>query len=460
MKLYALLLCGLLLATTTLNAQDKKDQQQVKAIYDLALTQGQAYENLRYLCKNIGPRLSGSPGAAAAVEYTRQLMQGYGFDTVYLQPVMVPHWVRGPIEQARILNSKRLGQQAVNITALGNAVGTGPGGLVAKVVEVQSMEQLDSLGRQNIEGKIVFFNGRMKATFPQTFTAYGDAVPQRGGGASAAARYGAVGAVVRSMTTRTDLMPHTGALRYALNVPQIPAVAIATQHADLLSELLAEDPNLDFYFETHCQMLPDVLSYNVVGEIRGTTKPNEIIVVGGHLDSWDLAEGAHDDGAGCVQSIEALRLLKALNYRPQRTLRAVMFMNEENGLRGGRKYAQLAELEKGKHIAAIESDRGGFVPRGFSIDAPTDKILKRLQGWASVMAPWDCDDFIKGYGGADIGPLKPLGTTVIGLNPDSQRYFKHHHAPNDVFEAVDERELHLGAAAMAALMYMLDRYGI
>ncbi|MFY0593486.1 M28 family peptidase [Roseivirga sp.] len=440
-------------------AQDKQDAAQIRKLFDEALERGESYEMLRYLTKNIGGRLSGSPQAAAAVEWSRQQMKAYGFDTVYLQPVMVPHWVRGKKEIGRVVNSKKLGTVSMNVVALGNSVGTGAKGVVGEVVEVQDFQELAKLGRAGVAGKIVFFNRPMDPKLMDTFRAYSGASNQRGAGPSEAAKYGAIGVVVRSLSSFNDDVPHTGGTRYALNVPKIPAVAISTNGANQLSALLEDDKALNFYFETHAQMLDDVLSYNVVGEIKGTEHPEEIIVVGGHLDSWDLSEGAHDDGAGCVQSIEVLRLIQAIGYKPKRTIRAVMFMNEENGLMGGRKYAEIAEELNENHIAALESDRGGFLPIGFGITgtkAQQDKLLS----WQPLFTPYGIHQLKRGGGGADISPLRTQDVPTIGYLPDSQRYFKYHHTGIDNFEVVNQRELELGAAAMASMIYLIDKYGL
>ena len=448
-----------LMAVLNFTAYSQNDAKFIKSIYDEALDRGQSYEMLRHLTKNIGGRLSGSPQAAAAVEWSRQVMMEYGFDTVYLQPVMVPHWVRGEVEIGRIVNSKKFGSMEIAVTSLGNAVGTGPEGTVAEIVEVQDFQELAELGEENIRGKIVFFNRPMDAKLMDTFSAYSGASNQRGSGASEAAKYGAIGVVVRSLSSFKDKVLHTGSTNYSLNIPKIPAVAITTNDADFLSAQLKDDPELQFYFETHAEMKEEVLSFNVVGEIKGSEFPEEIIVVGGHLDSWDLSEGAHDDGAGCVQSIEVLRLFKALGHQPKRTLRAVMFMNEENGLRGGRKYAELAAQNGEKHIAAMESDRGGFLPIGFGITGTANEQNKVL-GWASLFEPYGLYQFKKGGGGADISPLRTQDVPTIGFLPDSQRYFKYHHTPIDNFEAVNQRELELGAASMAGLIYLIDKYGL
>ncbi|MDX2301619.1 MAG: M20/M25/M40 family metallo-hydrolase [Microscillaceae bacterium] len=430
----------------------------IRKIYSEALKNPVGYQWLEYLSNRIGGRLSGSPEAAAAVEFTRQIMDTLALSRVFLQDVMVPHWLRGEKEIGRITNSQLLGSQEVPVCALGNSVGTGPAGVSASVIEVKSFEELEKLGKKNIEGKIVFYNRPMDPTLVSTFAAYGGAVNQRFLGPSEAAKYGAIGVVVRSLTVNLDDQPHTGSLGYQLNIPQIPAVAISTRGAELLSGLLKNDPNLKFYFRTTCQMLLDVLSYNVVGEIKGTQYPDEIIVVGGHLDSWDNGDGAHDDGAGCVQSIDVLRLFKTLGIQPKRTIRAVMFMNEENGLRGGRKYAELAEDNKEKHIFAIESDAGGFTPQSLGIDDDYGKFVE-VQKWQKLFEPYGIA-LVKGGGGADIGPLKSQNVTLAALIPDSQRYFDYHHTAVDTFDQVNPRELQLGAAAMAALVYLIAEYGL
>jgi hypothetical protein len=444
--------------SSTLVFAQASDEEQIKLIFNAALSNGEAYQNLDQLTSRIGPRLSGSPGAAKAVEWSRDVMKKYGFDSVWLQPVMVPHWVRGGKEVGKIKsgNTKPLN---VNICALGGSIGTGKKGITAQVVEVKNFDELKQLGEAGVKGKIVFFNRPMDPTQINTFAAYGGANNQRSQGASEAAKYGAVAAVVRSMGSNPEVHPHTGGMRYAADVTKIPAVAISTMHADMLSSMLKGDPALQFFMQTSCETLEDVESFNVVGELRGTVTPDEIIAVGGHLDSWDLAQGAHDDGAGCVQSIEVLRIFRSIGYKPNRTIRAVMFMNEENGLRGGNKYAELAAANKEKHIAAMESDRGGFVPRGFTMTA-SDPEKERIRSWKPLLEPYGLTDFSQPGGGADIGPLGRQGVALIGFLPDSQRYFDIHHSSQDTFDKVSKRELELGAGSMAALVYLLDRYGL
>ena len=452
---YALIL---LLARFCAIAQSN-DEATIRKIFDTALSDGKSYSMLDYLCNKVGSRLSGSPGAAAAVEWGRHTMEDFGFDSVWLQPVMVPHWVRGQKEIGTVLNSKKMGTVEVNVCALGGSVGTGPEGISAGIIEVKTFEELAQLGKKNVQGKIVFFNRPMDPNLIQTFSSYGGAANQRSAGPSEAAKYGAAAVIVRSMGVNQEDYPHTGGLRYAPGIAQIPAVAISTKHADLLSRLLKDDKGISFYMETHSQILEDAPSFNVVGEIKGSEYKDEIIVVGGHLDSWDLAQGAHDDGAGCVQSIEVLRILSTMGYRPKRTIRAVLFMNEENGLRGGQKYAELAMKNKEKHLAALESDRGGFTPRGFTI-AAEESVRAKIQNWKNLLEPYGLTDFSQRGGGADIGPLAAQGVSLIGYLPDSQRYFNYHHTSEDTFDKVDKRELELGSASMTALIYLIDQYGL
>ncbi len=443
-------------ATTT-----DEDAFYIRRIYDKALTDSRCYSWLEYLTTRIGGRLSGSPQAAASVEYTRWILDTIGFDSVWLQPCMVPHWVRGDAEQVRVVNSRKMGSLDLRALALGNSVGTGPAGLTAEVIEVAHLDDLEKLGRSRLEGKIVFFNRPFDPTHINTFAAYGGAVDQRGYGAARAARYGAVGVLVRSMTSRLDDVPHTGSLAYEEGTPRIPAFGISTNDAELLSSLLKDEP-VRVYMRSTCMHMGEALSYNVIAEWRGSERPSDIILVGGHLDSWDVSGGAHDDGAGCVQSMEVLRLLKTMGYKPKRTLRCVLFMNEENGLVGGRTYLSESNKAGEYHMAAIESDRGGFTPRGFTCEGDAtvfEAKFKKMAQWMSLLEPYGLR-LSKGGSGADIGGLKSQKGLLIGFEPDSQRYFDFHHAPTDNFDSVNKRELELGAAAMTALVFLLDKYGL
>lgn len=436
-----------------------EDEKQIRSIYDAALKEGKAYDWLNYLSNQIGGRLSGSVQAQQAVDYTKAQMETLGLDRVWLQPVMVPKWVRGTPEFAYIETEPGVTTN-VPICALGGSIATSGRGVKANVIEVHSIEELETLGKEKISGKIVFFNRPMDAKLINTFGAYSGAVDQRSRGAAAAGKYEALGVIVRSMNLRKDDFPHAGGMGYG-DIPdaeRVPAAAISTNGADLLSATLKLNPEIQFFFKLNCKQLEDVESFNVIGEIKGSTKPEEIMVVGGHLDSWDLGDGSHDDGAGCVQSMEVLRILKASGYKPKRTIRVVLFMNEENGLRGGLKYAEIAKSKMENHVFALESDSGGFTPRGFSFDA-SDAQIKQAQSWSALFEPYYVHLFEKGYAGADINPLKNEGIVLAGLRPDSQRYFDHHHSDNDTFAHVNRRELELGAAAMTSLVYLFDKYG-
>lgn len=446
------------LCLSSLSAQSiNSDSIAIRAIFDSALVNGKSYEMLGELCKVAPKRLSGSPGAAAAVEWGKQTMMAMGFDSVWLQPVMVPCWVRGTKEYAKII-TRHTGGQELTVCSLGGSVATPTGGLTSQAIEIQTFEELRQMPSEKVKGKIVFFNRPMDPKLIYTFGAYGGCVGQRAYGADEAAAKGAIACIVRSMTLANDDHPHTGSVVYKNEQDKIPAVAISTKDADYLSKLLKIESDLSLHIETNCKTLPDVLSYNVVGEIKGSENHSEFLLAGGHLDAWDKGEGAHDDGAGCAHSIEAVRILKASGYQPKRNIRAVLFMNEENGLKGALKYAELAETNREKHLACIESDRGGFSPRGFHIEAGGD-TLKTLQTWREILEPYGLHLWQTGGSGADISPLRGK-SILIGMVPDSQRYFDHHHADTDIFANVHKRELELGSASIAALLYLLDKYGV
>lgn len=449
-----LFLLSFLLVTQLLPAQD--DSLMIRKIADEILQNGKAYENLRVLTKQIGGRLAGSPGMVKAEAWGTKTMKESGAAKTWLQECMVPHWVRGGRDEASAEYNKV--KKMLDIVALGNSVGTGPKGLKAEVIEVKSFAELEEK-KDLVKGKIVFYNYKFNPTFVKTFNAYGDAVRYRGQGPSLAAKYGAAGVIVRSMSQSTDNNPHTGSTRYDSAYPKLPAVAIGLKDADELSTLLKTKP-VSVSLKTNGHFLPDTIGHNVIGELAGSTYPDEIITIGGHLDSWDNCEGAHDDGTGCVQTMEILRSFVALGYKPKRTIRFVLFANEENGLRGGTKYAAEAKAKNEKHIFALESDAGGFTPRGFGFTV-SDAQYQKILSWKPLLEPYGSSDLSRDGGGADIGPLnRTFGTPVAELTPDSQRYFDLHHSRNDVFENVNKRELELGAVNMAALIYLIDKYGL
>jgi carboxypeptidase Q len=435
-----------------------RDSILIKKLSDEIMNNGQAYENLRFLCKQVGPRLSGSANAQKAVVATEKMLKDAGADTVYLQPCLVPHWVRGDRETGFIQQGDGK-KYELHLSAIGNSVGTGKKGIRSAVIEVNSFDELDRLGDAVIKGKIVFFNFPMNQTYINVFKAYGESGTSRRLGASQAAKYGAIGVMVRSLAINIDNYPHTGALQYNDSFPKIPAVAISTKDAEWLSKELNHKKELIAYFRTTSKMLEAVPSSNVIGEIRGSEFPGEIISVGGHLDSWDLAEGAQDDGAGVVQSIEIIRALKSVDIKPKRTIRAVLFMNEENGGKGSAAYLAAAKQKNEQHIFALESDGGGFTPRAFGLEMSNPQVEK-VQQWRNLFYPYGVYELLPGGSGSDVGPLKEIGTALAGLYPDSQRYFDVHHAATDTFEAVSKRELHLGAVNMAAFVWLVSEYGL
>lgn len=436
------------------------DSSVLRKFYTEALSHPVAYNRLDHLCNQIGGRLCGSPQVAKALDYGQKVMESMELDSIYFQPLMVKHWVRGEPASGKV-KAKGFEDLDLHIVALGSSVGTGKAGITAKVVEVKSFEELKKLGRKKIEGKIVFFNRPADPAPIYTFDSYGGAADQRSQGAMQAARYGAVGVLVRSLTLARDDFPHTGIQHYADSVQKIPALAVSTNDADKISFRLKNDPELNLFMRTTCEELPETESYNLVGEIRGGEFPDEVIVFGGHIDSWDIGQGAHDDGAGVVQCLEILRLFRQLNIKPRHTLRCVLFMDEEYAQRGGAAYTERAlQLgKKQKHIIGIEADRGGFTPSGFSIDA-SEQVIKKIQSWKSLFLPYGIWSFEKGGSGVDIRGLKQMGVPLVGLVVDSQRYFDYHHAASDTFDKVNCRELQLGSAGMTALVYLVDKYGL
>jgi hypothetical protein len=411
-----------------------------------------AYQNLTELTA-IGPRLSGTPAAEKAVEWAVAKLSSYGFDRVWTQAVEVPHWERGA---ERAVALRKGVEMPLAIGALGGSVGTSSGPVEAEVVEAYGLDALKTLG-YSVRGQIVFFNKPMDPARADAFEAYGEAVGQRAHGASHAAALGAVAVLVRSMTTLTDdPLPHTGGLRYSTDTAKIPAAALSTRDADWLSRLISDEPGLRVRMELGAQSLPPVVSHNVIAELKGRDKPDEYVVIGGHLDSWDLGPGAHDDGVGVVESIEALRALKALGLRPKRTIRVVLFMSEEEGGIGGAEYAKQAKLNREHHVAALESDRGGFAPLGFSASSAT---LRMVGAWKPYLALSGAGAFFPGGTGTDTSFLEEQGVPSFELIPESLHYFDYHHSARDRLEAVDPKELSAGAAAVAVFAYVAAELG-
>ena len=456
MKKYIIIL--IFLSFLNLNSQD--DKEIIKRIFDNSMSKSKSYELLDHLSNEIGGRLSGSLNAERAVKWGKNELSKRGFDRVWLQEIMVPKWVRGPKEFA-LIETQPGTTFNVDVCALGGSVATPSVGIKAQVVEVKSFDELKELGKDKIDGKIIFFNKPMKPNEVSTFNSYGLAVNQRVNGAQEAVKYGAIGVIIRSLSLRLDDFPHTGVMTYGDLPPskKIPAAAISTNASEKLSNLLKINPDLKFLLRQQCKQFDDVKSYNVIAEIKGSVYPDEIILVGGHLDSWDLGDGSHDDGAGVVQSIDLLNILNKSGYKPKRTIRVVLFMNEENGLRGASKYAEISKKNSLNHIFALESDAGGFSPRGFSFTS-NDENFEKIIKWKNLFKPYLIHYFERGGSGADISALQTNDNVLAGLRPDSQRYFDFHHAANDTFDAINKRELELGVFAMTSLIYLVDKYGI
>ena len=455
-KCIYLIIFFILIFNKVYSQNDKFVNEIISDIYSVSLNDSKSYDWLEYLSKNIGPRLSGSLNAERSVKWTKKTLESICLDSIWLQPVMVPKWVRGNFEYAFIESSPG-NTINVNVCALGGSIPTPSSGIKSNVIEVKSFKELESLGKKNIKNKIVFFNRPMQKELINTFESYSNAVNQRYDGARIASKYGALAVIVRSLTLKYDYVPHTGVMSYG-NIPiksRIPAMAISTNDADLLSSLLNLNPNLKFFMKQNCRNFPDVLSYNVIGEIKGSKKPNDIILIGAHLDSWDLGDGSHDDGAGVVQSMDVLRILKKINYKFNRTLRVVLFMNEENGQKGAIEYFNISKKKKTNHLIAIESDAGGFTPRGFSINT-NDLKFKKILSWKKYFEKYQVHYFVRGQSGVDIEYLKNENNVLVGLRPDSQRYFDYHHSSSDIFETVNQRELELGTAAIASLVFLSD----
>ena len=454
-KLFFLVFCWPFLT----QAQINQDSITIKKMSDEIMTNGKAYDLLRQLTKQIGGRLAGSPQQQNAAIWGQRNMAAFSPDKVYMQPCKTPNWQRGGKDFASVVN---VNGKAINrplaALALGNSLGS-KGLIEAELLAVADFDELEKR-KDEVKGKIVYYHSMFDPNIIQTFGAYGKMGVYRSTGASRAAKYGAVGVMLHSLSTAPDNAPHTGGMKYDEDYPKIPAVALGPNDAKELYAN-AKKGTIRVQMQTYGYFLPDADENNVVAEIKGSTFPNEIITIGGHLDSWDVNEGAHDDGAGIVQTMEILRTMKALNYQPKRTIRFVLFANEENGMRGGNKYAELAKQNNEQHVFALESDAGGFTPRAIGISATSPEQFKKMEQWASLLKPYGTE-IRAGGGGADIGPLKNVNAAIVlaGLVPDSQRYFDLHHAKTDVFENVNKRELLLGAVNMAAIIYLVDQYGV
>jgi acetylornithine deacetylase/succinyl-diaminopimelate desuccinylase-like protein len=423
----------------------------VDRILATSLAEGKAYATLRELCQVAPHRLSGSEGAERAVRWAKEVMSRAGLESVRLEPCTVPKWERGKVASLVVVEPAESRSTWLPVVALGGSVATPPLGIEAGVLEVRSFEELAEKG-ETARGKIVFFDRPMDPKVLDPFEAYGGAVEQRGRGAIEAAKHGGVAAIVRSMSLAVDDAPHTGAMHYEDGTARVPSAAVSTAGAERLSALLRAQPDLRLRLRLDCAGRGEAPSSNVVGEIRGAKLPDEIVLVGAHLDGWDVGQGAHDDGSGCAQVLEAMRLLRALDLRPARTIRAILFMNEENGLRGARAYGEAHRDEAARHVLAIETDRGGFAPCGFSTDATGD-ALGALRAIAARLDAAGASSVRAGGGGADVSVLHQDGVPLMELLTEPSRYFDVHHSERDTLDAVHPRELELDAAVLAAMAF-------
>lgn len=446
-KILPLFLGGILFS------QNAVDSIQFKNISDEILVNGTAYENLRDLTQNIGHRLSGSAAYEKSTDWAVQKLKEAGADKIWKEEVMVPVWERGKESlQIKEGNGK---WRSLKMLSLGNSEGTKGKDVEAEIVFVKNKEDFDKLPDAAIKGKIIFFNYAFNQKFISTGQAYGDAGKYRRSAASWAGKRGAKAVIIRSLSSAFDDVPHTGMMRYDEDdTAKIAAVAIGPKSADELEKTL-KNKKVFARLNSNATMKGEKLSHSVIGEITGN-KDQSVIVVGGHLDSWDVGEGAQDDGAGIVQSIEVLRAFKKLGIKNNHTIRVVCFANEENGVRGGNQYTENIKKNNEKHIFAIESDGGGFTPRGFGLVMSPEK-RQQVQSWRNLFLPYGVHNFELEYAGTDIEPMEPFGVPLAELSPDSQRYFDIHHSEEDTFDKVNRRELLLGASAMAQLIYMVDK---
>lgn len=445
--LASMLSCVLVLAS----AADESIEATARRLVQEATTRSQAHAILTELCDGIGHRLSGSDNAARAVEWGAHICERVGADTVTKQAITVPKWVRGEPEEFEILAPTH--HRLVGL-ALGGSIATPADGLVADVMVVSSFDELKARAAQ-AKGKIVLFDKAMGPQPDGRALGYGDVVSQRTQGAIEAAKAGAVGSLIRSVGTASYRLPHTGVMNYEDGVTKIPHAAIASEDADLIGRLIAAGHTVRVRMKMDCRDEGMAPSANVIAEIKGRERPDEIVVIGGHLDSWDVGQGALDDGVGIAACIEVIRLFSDLGLRPRRTLRVVLFMNEENGLAGGKAYAEANASSLSKHVAAVEMDSGSFGVEGFGVTAG-EGGLESLAPLARLLHETiGAGKFTRGGGGADIGPMRVGGVPMLGLKNDSDTYFRYHHTPADTVDKVAPADLAKCAAAMAALSWWL-----
>lgn len=442
--------------TMTVIAHDS-DRLVINRIYENALTTPDAYANLKELCSQAPYRLVGSQPSEKAIQILARQVEKYQPDTFFLQHFTTQSWrCKTPALAWVFYQGKK---QPLNVVNLGLSVSSPQSGITAGIVEVHRLSELDSLGGKGLKGKIVFFNRPMDNSELNTFEAYEGAIDQRSLGASKASKYGALAAIVRSLATEDDDYPHTGVSRYKDGVTKIPNMAISTNDAEKLSRLNKEYADVRVRVFSNTETLDSVHTANLIAEIRGSVHPDRVIEIGAHMDAWFNTPGAHDDGAGCEQMIDVLRIFRQLNLHPENTIRLVLYMDEEMYQAGGRVYAKSIANGRERYLAAIESDAGGLLPLGFGVDA-SDSVINTVRMLTAGLADYGIYRTEKGYGGVDIGFLRPYGIPLIGLMTNSQRYFEYHHSANDTVDKVSRREMQLGTAAIASLVYLIDKHGI
>jgi len=443
-----------LLFASLLSVSQPSDKDVIRSIFDDVLLNDEAYQNLEYLCEYAPGRLLGSEESLIALEYMKQYFEEMGADTVFLQEFKTPAWL---CQNTQVSIFTETGELKLRADALGPSPSTLPGGLQANVLEVQGLDELKEMERSLIENRIVFFNRPVDMTHINTFRIYGSAVDQRARGPALAAELGASGVLVRSVGTRIDTFPHTGSTRF--NGKKIPCAAISTVDADILSKELKKDQNLQVKMLIDAEEYEEVTTYNLIADIHGSEYRDEYIVVGGHIDAWFNSPGAHDDGVGCVQSADVLRIFNDLGLNNKRSIRAIMFMDEELYQSGGNAYAQYSEDNGIQNFLALEADAGGFTPIGFNVDA-SDEIVDLIASYQPLLEPYGIYYIRKGGSGVDIGPLKKYGIPLMGYRTDSQRYMDMHHSAFDTFDKINIRELQLGSGCMAAIIYLIDKHGL
>ena len=432
----------------------KSDADVIRNIFDNVMESEVAYENLKLLCDSAPGRLLGTPESYKAVEIMQKYFISLGADSVFLQKFNTPAWICNGTEVQLRLGDKNIPLRA---DALGPSPATNDDGISAQVIEVMGLEELKAMDTLHIQGKIVFFNRPVDFKKINPFRGYGGAVDQRYHGPSLATELGAVGVIVRSVGTRIDTFPHTGSANPKKEM--VPSAAISTVDAEILSSAIKENKNAIINLKIDSEYKEEITSYNLIADIKGSVYPDEYIVVAGHIDSWFNSAGAHDDGIGCVQSADVLRIFKELGINNKRSIRAIMYMDEELFQSGGNSYAEYSKENNVINFLALEADAGGFTPTGFNVDAP-DSIISIISSYQKLLEPYGIGYIRKGGSGVDIGPLKELGVPLMGYRTDPQRYMDLHHSAYDTFDKVHIRELQLGSGNMAAIIYLIDKYGL